>query len=153
MNDTPPAQTAGREVVVTRLLDAPRDLVFKAWIDPDQVAQWWGPGGFDIPRERVEIDPRVGGRYHMVMVAPGGKEYPVRQEILELDEPGLIVLRHEAMPELGLPEPILTRIELQDDGGKTRMTVSGGPYTEGMAPNAESGWDASFDSLAALLAR
>ena len=141
------------ELRITRTLDAPRDAVFSAWLDPDQVAEWWGPEGFETPRDRVEIEPRVGGRYNLIMVAPGGAEYPVRQEIVELAEPELLVLRHEAMPDFGMPEPTVTRIELRDEGGNTHMTLTSGPYTDAMLANAERGWDTSMDTLEALLGR
>lgn len=60
------------EVRITRLLAAPRELVFAAWIDPRQVASWWAPPGFEVPPDTVEIDARVGGRIHFAMVALGG---------------------------------------------------------------------------------
>src|SRR4051794_32864996 len=63
-NDMQTAQD--QQVLITRIFDAPRDVVFRAWTDPDQVAQWFGPDGFEAPRETVEIDLRVGGG-----VAPG----------------------------------------------------------------------------------
>ena len=143
-------QTAqDQQVLITRVFDAPRELVFQAWTDPDQVAQWFGPERFDTPRESVEIDLRVGGRYELVMVDPSGARFPVRYEIVELDPPRLLVLRCEPMPEMGMHEPTFTRIELHDHGDKTRMSLSDGPYTE--AAHAEAGWHAAFGKLAALL--
>jgi uncharacterized protein YndB with AHSA1/START domain len=146
--------TPDREVAVTHVFDAPRDLVFKAWTDPDHVATWWGPDGFDTPRDKVDIDARVGGRYDLLMVQPdSGAEFPVRQEIIELVEPELIVLRHEAMPEIGMPNPITTRIELHEDAGGTRMTLTSSGYTDQMRENAATGWSQSFAKLEELLAR
>jgi hypothetical protein len=61
--------------------------VFRAWTDPDEVTAWYGPEGFDTPREKIHIDLRVGGRYELTMVRPGGAEFPIGYEILELVEP------------------------------------------------------------------
>jgi uncharacterized protein YndB with AHSA1/START domain len=135
-----------QEVVITRVFDVSRQIVFEAWTDPEQVARWWGPDGFHTPPETVEIDLRVGGRYHLGMVRDEtGAQFPLRYEIIELVAPELIVLKSEPMPEVGVHEPTMTRIELHDDGGRTRMTLTDGPYTE--SGHAEHGWLQSFDKL------
>jgi uncharacterized protein YndB with AHSA1/START domain len=139
-------------VAIVRTFDAPPELVWQALLDPRQVAQWWGPECFETPLDSVTIEPRPGGRYHLMMVDTGsGNEYPVRQEILEISAPELLVMRHEPIPEHGLLEAIDTRIELHEDGGGTRMTVTGGPYPAEMGPNAEAGWVQQIDKLARLL--
>ena len=138
-------------VLITRVFDAPRDLVFRAWTDPAQVAQWFGPEGFDTPRETVAIDLRVGGRFELTMVRrETGDRHPVRYEIAELDPPRLLVLTSEPMPELGMHRPTFTRIELEEDGDRTRMTLSDGPYTQ--STHAEAGWNGAFGKLDALFA-
>jgi uncharacterized protein YndB with AHSA1/START domain len=140
-----------QQVLITRVFDAPRELVFRAWTDPEHVAQWFGPETFDTPRETVEIDLRVGGRFELTMVqAATGARHPVRYEIVELDPPRLLVLRSEPMPELGMHEPTFTRIELYDHGDKTQMSLTDGPYTH--AEHAEAGWNGAFAKLEALLA-
>jgi uncharacterized protein YndB with AHSA1/START domain len=141
---------ADQEVVITRTFDAPREAVFRAWTDPDELAAWYGPEHFDTPRERIRIDLRVGGRYELTMVRrDGGGEFAIGYEIVELVEPDLIVLRSDPMPAMGLREPTVTRVELQDLGGRTRMTLTDGPYPE--SGPAAAGWNAAFDKLAALL--
>ena len=148
MTDMPTAQD--QQVLITRMFDAPRELVFRAWTEPDQVAQWFGPEHFDTPRETVEIDLRIGGRYELTMVQRhSGARFPVRYEIVELDPPRLLVLRSEPMPEVGIHGATFTRVELHDHGDKTRMTLSDGPYTE--AGHAEAGWHAAFGKLDALV--
>jgi uncharacterized protein YndB with AHSA1/START domain len=137
-----------QQVLITRIFDAPRELVFAAWTDPDQVAQWFGPEGFETPRESVEIDLRVGGRYELTMVSQGG-EHRVQYEIVELDPPRLLVLTSPPMPEIGIHEPTFTRIEFHDEGGRTRMALTDGPYTE--SRHAEAGWNGAFAKLEALL--
>ena len=123
MSDPTPAQAAEQQITITRVFDAPRELVFKAWTDPDHVAKWFGPAGVDTPRDSVEIDLRVGGRFNLRMV----------------------------QPEIGLNHPTVTRVELQDEGGKTRMTLTDGPYPEEGGRHAGEGWEGAFDKLEALL--
>jgi uncharacterized protein YndB with AHSA1/START domain len=153
MSDSNPATTADQQVLITRIFEAPREHVFRAWTDPDELAVWYGPEQFDTPRERIHIDLRVGGRYELTMVRRGGgAEMALGYEILELVEPELIVLRSDPMPEVGMHEPTVVRVEFHDHGAKTRMTLSDGPLPpEGRGP-AEGGWNAALDKLAALVA-
>ncbi|HWM09361.1 MAG TPA: SRPBCC domain-containing protein, partial [Solirubrobacteraceae bacterium] len=97
---------------------------------------------------------RVGGRWELTMVQrDGGREMPIGYEILELAEPELLVLRSDPMPQAGMHEGTLLRVELHDHGDKTRMTLSDGPYpTEGHG-HAEAGWNAAFNKLATHVAR
>ena len=151
MTDPTPAPAAEQEVLITRIFEAPRERVWTAWTDPDQVAAWFGPEHFDTPPDKVRIDLRVGGRYELTMVQPdSGREFPVGYEIIELDEPALIVLRSDPMPEAGMHEPTVTRVELHDHGDKTRMTLTDGPYPAG-GGHAEAGWRSAFDQLEAFV--
>jgi uncharacterized protein YndB with AHSA1/START domain len=152
MNDSTPVETAENQITITRVFDAPRELVFQAWTLPEQVAHWFGPAGFDTPRDSVEIDLRVGGRFHLRMVQPGtGAEYPLRYEIVELVEPELLVLKSAPMPEAGMPHSTFTRIELEEADGKTRMTLTDGPYPEEAGRGAAAGWEGAFDKLEAVV--
>jgi uncharacterized protein YndB with AHSA1/START domain len=153
MGDPTPVAPADQQVLITRIFEAPRERVFEAWLDPDQVAAWFGPEGMDTPRDRVNIDPRVGGRYELAMVQRGGGgEFAVGYEIIELVEPELIVLRSDPMPEVGMHEPTVVRVEFHDHGTKTRMTLSDAPYPREARGHAEAGWSAAFDKLAAVVA-
>ena len=152
MNDSTPEVAADQEVLITRIFEAPRERVFRAWTDPDQVAAWYGPEHMAAPRERIHIDLRVGGRWELTMVqrGGGGREFSIGYDILELVEPELIVLRSDPMPEVGMHEPTVVRVEFHDHGDKTRMTLTDGPYPEGRG-HAEAGWSAAFDKLATLV--
>ncbi len=151
MNDATPAATEDLTVLITRIFEAPREQVFRAWIEPDQVAAWYGPEHADAPRERITIDARVGGRFELTMVQrDGGNEFSIGYDILELVEPELLVMRSDPMPEVGMHEPTVLRLEFHDHGGKTRMTMSDGPYPAGRG-HAEAGWTSAFDSLARIL--
>ena len=143
---------AATQVEVTRIFDAPRTQVFEAWIDPDQIVQWWGPEHFEVPRDSVNVDVRPGGHYDLTMVdSASGQEYPVRQEIVEATPPELLVMVHQAMPEHGLLEAIETRVEFHEENGGTRVHVTGGPYSAEMGPNAQEGWEQQLDKMARLL--
>ena len=142
---------AATEIAVSRTFPAPRDLVFQAWTDPEQIPAWWGPEHFTVPPESVEVDLRPGGRYDLTMVDPQGNRYPVRQQLTEVDPPSLLVLIHDPMPEFGLIDPIHTRVEFHDDQGGTRVDITSGPYNAEMGPNASMGWEQQFDKLERLL--
>jgi uncharacterized protein YndB with AHSA1/START domain len=153
MSDSSPATAADQEVLITRTFEAPRERVFRAWTDPDEVAAWYGPAQFDTPRDRIRIDPRVGGRYELTMVQrDSGAEFPIGYDIVELIEPELLVLRSDPIPEIGMHEPTTTRVEFHEQGTGTRMTLRDGPYPGG-GSHAEAGWSAAFDKLGALVAR
>jgi uncharacterized protein YndB with AHSA1/START domain len=153
MSDPTPMAAADHEVLITRVFEAPREQVFRAWTDPDEVAAWYGPAHMEAPRERIRIDLRVGGRWELTMVQPGGgAEFAIGYDILELVEPELIVLRSDPMPEMGMHQPTILRVEFHDHGAKTRMTLSDGPYPPTGRGHAEAGWNAAFDKLAALVA-
>ncbi len=154
MTDETSLQPPGeRELQVTRLIGGPPELVFQAWIEPDQVAKWWAPDGFSVPRESVDVEPGVGGHIHFTMAeSGGGAEYPVRFEIVEFVEPELLVLTSPAMPEVGILEPTRTRAVFEADGDGTRITVNQGPHTDEMLRMAAAGWEGSFDKLEALFA-
>ena len=150
MSDSTPVAAADQEVLITRIFDAPRARVFRAWTDPDEVAAWYGPAHMEAPRERIRIDLRVGGRYELTMVG-GGREMTIGYEIVELSEPELIVLRSDPMPEAGMHEGTVVRVELHDHGDKTRMTLSDGPLPAESRDHAAAGWSAAFEKLATTL--
>ncbi len=139
------------QVLITRVFDAPRERVFKAWLDPDDVAAWYGPQHMSAPRDRIAIDPRVGGRWELTMVGDGG-EFSIGYEIVELVEPELLVLRSDPMPQMGMHEATVVRVELHDHGDKTRMTLTDGPMPSEACDPAESGWNAAVDKLASYVA-
>jgi uncharacterized protein YndB with AHSA1/START domain len=164
MNRPETTLQASRILEITRTYDAPRERVFQCFVDPDLVASWWGPDGFHTPRETVVIEPVAGGRHHKVMVldspeiAAGmgmavGAEFPDSARVMEIRAPELLVLSSEPQPEMGLVERTVTRIEFHAEGPeRTRVVLVDGPYTEMMAPHAETGWRQSFDRLATSLA-
>lgn len=144
---------------IERVFDAPRELVWKAFTDPGEVAQWFGPVGYHVPRESVEIDLRVGGVYKLEMV-PDSDEYPPAGEssgtIVELVENELLVNEEKIegeMVEFFGADLIRMRLELHDEpDGRTRIVLDQGPYGEAVLGDAKTGWESSFTKLDALLA-
>ena len=141
------------QVAIAHVFDAPIEDVFRAWTDPDEVAAWYGPAGMRAPRERIQIDLRVGGRYELTMVSlDGDREYSIGYEIVELSPPELLVLRSDPMPEAGKDTSTTVRVALEDLGGRTRMTLTDGPLPFGRE-HAEGGYRAAVEKLAAHLGR
>jgi uncharacterized protein YndB with AHSA1/START domain len=148
---------AEREIVITRIFDAPPAAVFKAWIDPRQLELWWGPQGFTNPV--CEVDARVGGAWHIVMRAPDGMEYPCGGVYREIVAPERLVFTNIATDKAG--NPILdglTTVLFAAEGGKTRLTlqtraVALVAYAAAYLAGMEAGWTQSLERLAAELAR
>jgi uncharacterized protein YndB with AHSA1/START domain len=145
-----------RELVITRILDAPRSLVFKMWTDPTHIAQWWGPRGFTNPV--CDMDVRPGGAIRMVMRGPGGVDYPMTGVFHEIVAPERLVLTTAVDDADG--NRVLeahNTVTLAEHGGKTTLTVrarivrataAAAPMLAGM----EAGWSQSLERLAALVA-
>ncbi len=112
--------TADRELVFTRVFDAPRELVFEAWTDPKHVARWWGPNGFTTTIQ--EMDVRPGGVWRHVMRGPDGRDYLNKIIFLEVVRPERLVFKHE--PEKG-SEPVThqTTVTFAEEGSKTSVTM------------------------------
>ena len=86
------SESSDREIVNTRVLHAPREQVFRAWIEPEILARWWGPKGFRNTFQ--EFDPTPGGRWCFVMHAPNGVDFPNESVFEEIVRPERIVFRH-----------------------------------------------------------
>ena len=148
MTDTPSGTV--RSIRMERELDAPRELVFRAWTDPAQFAVWFG--GHQARLEDVTMDVRPGGAWSAKMVLDGGHEIRWAGEFVELDEPARIVLTLTDAPEEDPGEPLT--VDLEDLGGRTRMVVvqRGNELTEEQYAQARAGWEHFFDVMAELLA-
>jgi uncharacterized protein YndB with AHSA1/START domain len=145
-----------REATITRIFDAPRDLVFKAWTDPKQMARWWGPKWFTNPV--CEMDVRPGGALLIHMASPDGAVFPMKGNFQEIVPPERLVFTSNAfLDEGGDPwiESVNT-VTFDDQGGKTKLTVQvvvvrADPAAAGALAGMETGWNQSFDKLAAEL--
>jgi uncharacterized protein YndB with AHSA1/START domain len=146
-----------QELVLTRVFDAPRNLVWKAWTDPKHLVQWWGPKGFTNPV--CEVDVRPGGIILIHMRAPDGTVYPMKGEFTEVVEPEQLAFLSGAMDEKGnLLFEVLNIVTFTEQAGKTKLTVharvvnataAAAPYLAGM----EIGWTQSLERLEAFVTR
>ena len=150
--------TSDRELVITRIFDAPRDLVFKAWTDPKYMSKWWGPRGVTNPV--CELDTRPGGSINIVMLAGKdlgdleGQKWPMKGTFNEVIPSKRIVFTSSAIEdENGNPQlEQKVTIILEDLGGKTKMTLhivvtKAGLGTEGPLSGMKMGWNQSIDKL------
>jgi uncharacterized protein YndB with AHSA1/START domain len=140
-----------RSIRMERELDAPRELVFRAWTDPAQFAVWFG--GHSARLEDVVMDVRTGGAWSARMVLEGGHEIRWAGEFVELDEPARLRLTLTDAPDEDPGEPLT--VDLEDlGGGRTRMVVvqRGNELSEEQYAQARAGWEHFFDVMAELLA-
>lgn len=145
-----------QELVLTRVFNAPRALVWKAWTDPKHLAQWWGPHNFTNPR--CEIDVRAGGVIRIDMRGANGVTYPMSGVYLEIVAPERIVFTSGALDANGhLTFEFLNTVTFAEKNGKTTFTLESRlmktsaeakPYLSGHA----AGWGQSLERLASHLA-
>ncbi|MBI4044969.1 MAG: SRPBCC domain-containing protein [Candidatus Diapherotrites archaeon] len=149
------------ELVITRVFNAPVELVWRAWSEPEMAKKWWGPKEFSAPA--IKMDFRVGGKYLFCMRGPmpDGKEVDIYstgtyKEIIPLkkivatdsfaDEKGNVVTSdHYGMP--GIPKEMEVAITFEDMGGKTKMVLMHKGMPGFMSKDANAGWSTSFDKL------
>jgi uncharacterized protein YndB with AHSA1/START domain len=141
-----------KELVITRVFDAPRELVYKAFTDPDQLAQWFGPVGYSVPRDTVDIDAKVGGHQRFVMINDDDPSWSSAADatFTEVIENELLVASEDWEGGTG---NMHLRLEFHDEaGGKTRLVLRHGPFSNEMEDMAREGWGSSFTKLDTLLA-
>ena len=113
--------TADREIVLSRLLDAPREMVFAAWTDPKQVVQWWGPRGFTTTTQEMAVAP--GGVWRFIMHGPDGRDYDNRITFDEIVKPERLVYHHGGGDDVE-PVQFRTTVTFEELSGKrTRLTM------------------------------
>jgi uncharacterized protein YndB with AHSA1/START domain len=149
------APSAPHEFTITRVFDAPRELVFRAMTDPEQLTRWFGPRGLSTPRSTIDVDLRPGGQWRATMVVDAdGTEYPTGGVYREVVEPERLVF---TWVEPGAADPhrtALISISLADLGGKTEMTFhQAGPADADSEVRAgmHDGWSQTLDKLAESL--
>lgn len=158
-------QNKDEEVLtITRVFDAPRELVWKAWTNPQILMRWWGPRIFTSPA--CKIDLRVGGKYLVCMRSPDGKDYWTTGVYREIAPPSLLVMTNCFSDENGnvvpstyygmspdIPLEMAVTVQLQEIEGKmkTKMILTHSGISKMSAKersNAEQGWNESLDKLA-----
>ena len=156
-------KTCEDEIVITRLFDAPRDLVWRAWTEPAFVMQWWGPKDYTSPS--CTIDLRVGGTYLFCMRSPEGKDFWSTGVYREIKKPERIVCTDSFADEKGnvvpatyygmspdFPAEMLMTVTFEIQAGRTRLTLrhAGIPAGE-MRDLTRAGWNESLDKLEGVL--
>lgn len=151
------------EILITRIFDAPRELVWKAWTDPEHVKRWWGPKNFTAPF--VKMDFRVGGKYLYCMRSAEGQDYwgtGVYREIIPqekivatdsfADEKGNIVPASHYGMSGDWPLELLVTVTFEPQGNKTKFTLRHVGLPAGdMLKMTDEGWNESLDKFAATL--
>ena len=156
-----------QEFVITRVFDAPRELVWKAFTEPQE---WWGPKGVTITRS--EMDLRPGGSYHYAMRTPDGNTMWGKFVYREITPPSRMVFVSSFSDEAGgvtrhpmaptWPLEMLSIFSFEEEGGKTRFTVRWSPLNASEEERAafaaghasmQQGWGGTLDKLAAFLAK
>lgn len=113
--------TADREIIIERVFDAPRELVWEAWTNPEHVAQWWGPNGFTTTIKQMDF--RVGGVWKLTMHGPDGRDYPNSSVFREIVKPERIVFSHGGGTKDGPGTHFLSTWTFAAVGGQTRVTM------------------------------
>ena len=135
-------------LILKRVFNAPRELVYKAFTDAEQISQWFGPEGWSVPRESITVAPHVGGDYKMTMVSDEDPSMssPINSTFTEIVENELIVGQ-----EIFQGQEMTMKLEFADVDGGTQITITQGPFTPEMVEMTRAGWESSFTKLDALL--
>jgi uncharacterized protein YndB with AHSA1/START domain len=146
--NSPAASSADRELVMTRLIDSPRRLVFRAWTEPGQVARWWGPQGFVTTH--CDMDIRPGGAFRCCMRSPEGTDYWKRGVYREIVEAERIVFTFAWEDADGTPgRELLTTVTFADEGAKTRLTLHQAEFeTVERCEDHRTGWTSCLERFA-----
>jgi len=145
-------EPADRVLTITRIFDAPRSLVFKAWTDSDHIARWWGPRGFKS--DVIKNDLRPGGSYRIHMLGPDGDHWSqgVYREVVPPERLVMVGSWADAQGNPTRPETTLTLL-FEDLGGKTKLTLHNAVFESVTARDLHNGgWTSALDCLAEYLA-
>lgn len=148
------SDTSDRELLITRLLNAPREKVFQVWTDPNHIAQWWGPKGFTTTIH--EMDVRPGGLWRYIMHGPDGVDYGNRIAYTEVVPPERLVYWH-GEDEDDDPNRFHVTVRFEDQGGKTNLSMrlilaSASALEEAKKYGAVEGGNSTMDCLEEYLA-
>lgn len=144
-----------RELYISRIYDASRQQIFRAWTESAQVARWWGPKDFTNPE--CKVDARVGGKLAITMRGPDGQDYPMRATFTDVRAPERLAFEFEALDQNGhVMLKGRVSMTLTEEDGRTRLNLS--THAEGVSTGAaqalqgmETGWNQSLDRLRAVL--
>jgi len=155
--NSPVAEPAQRELIMSRVFNAPRSLVFKAWTDPKRLAQWWGPRGFTNPV--CDLDVRPGGKIRVDMTGPDGMVHPMGGSFQEIVEPERIIFLSTAFEDAAgnAKLKVHNTVLFEDLGKQTRVSLHAvvlyaSPDMAFALAGMEQGWRESLQKLTETLA-
>jgi uncharacterized protein YndB with AHSA1/START domain len=142
------AATADRELIVSRLIDAPRKLVFMAWTNPEHVARWWGPQGFTTTYCKMDVRP--GGAFRVCMRSPDGADLWKRGIYRDIVEPERIVFTFAWEDAAGNPgHELLTTVTFVEHGSGTKLTLHQAVFqTVEARESHRAGWTSCLERFA-----
>jgi len=162
-------KSGGKELVITRVLNAPRELVFKAWSEVEHLKRWWGPKGLEI--SVAKLDFRPGGFFHYNMKSPDGHQMWAKFVYQEIEPFEKIVWVNSFSDEAGnivrapfsdlIPLEIRNAVTFSENNGITTMNLRSGPinateeersFFDGMFESMQEGFAGTFDQLEQYLA-
>lgn len=168
--NSPATEPAGQEFVISRVFDAPRELVWKAWTEPARLARWWGPKGFAV--RSCKVDLRPGGLFHYCLGSPGGHDMWGKFVYREIAAPERLVFVNSFSDEKGSvtrhpmhlawPLEILSTVTFAEHEGRTTLTIRSVPINatneerktfEDGRESMRQGWTGTLDQLAGYLAK
>jgi uncharacterized protein YndB with AHSA1/START domain len=143
---------AEKTLVLTRVFNAPRPLVFEAWTNPERAGVWWGPLGFAILS--CQMDVRPGGEYRLRMRSSEGTIHTKRGIYQDILPPERLVFTWAWEDEDGLPgRETLVTIEFENHGNATKLTLRQAPFESAVSRDGHgNGWSGCFERFAAYLA-
>lgn len=147
-------EVTDRDVFVSRSFNAPRDVVWRFWTEPELLASWFGPSGVTVAAESVVVELAEGGRWELDMQDPAnGSVHPIRGRILYWHAPEFLEIQMSAETSMGAVDGVVLRLEFHDHGPKTRMTLHQGPFSEELRDMTLAGWVLAFSTLDTILER
>lgn len=168
--NSPATEPAGQEFVISRTFDAPRELVWKAFTDPERMKHWWGPKGFTVRLARMDLRP--GGTFHYCLRSPAGHDMWGKFVYREIAAPERLVFVNSFSDEKGSvtrhpmhlawPLEILSTVTFAEHEGRTTLTIRSVPINatneerktfEDGRESMRQGWTGTLDQLAGYLAK
>ncbi|MGH7631663.1 MAG: SRPBCC domain-containing protein [Gemmatimonadales bacterium] len=152
----PVASSTERQLVITRSINAPRELVFQAWTHPEHLVHWWGPRGFTTPV--CEMDVRPGGTFRITLRSPEGENYRIKGVYHEIVAPERLVYTN-GWDEAGRPgQESLVTVTFADEDGRTKLAIltefaSAADFETFKGMGVIEGWTESLERLAGHLAK
>ena len=144
------------DIEISRYFDATPAEVYQAFIDPEQLGQWFGPLAYHCPVGEIDVDARVGGHWRLMMVANHDHDQrnPVSATLIEVVPDRLLVGYDIVRDFPGLEDgaKVTMSVELRPEGEGTRLELRQGPFPEMMIGHASTGWNQSFHKLDGLFA-